>query len=613
MSPSTPLNCTAQEGPISADADIVGLGVTAAFLVSSLLTVFAVFAAYLSGSLGDEHMSHLDRFIIKWARLRGRSVKSWLGSIFRDSRNPPPPEGNLDNVDLPPRSQAWKHGVSRFILALSDQQLVTGFAILVSGIVRQKDLTVWEFQVVLSLAWFSTTSHLATLDALRTYLKAQPLIRHVRVSAMIVVLILLIYTFSVSWLGTNYPVAGAAYPIQCVFDQPLANEVPSGSSITVTAWVIPLVIVVLGYYTRISKLYWGDWIMFSIMRLLNRTSPQPWLLPEDGVKAQKASGRFRVLKSWPPALWTEELNRLPAAVRVAVVLAGPSIFFVVESFFGSLSVVLFSITYSISQLYTVRWGSESLLTKEESSMGFGQIMAICFLALPPLAAVESYYDYKEHRTKPIAAPPTISDPAITSLVGLEITDTADADTIHATYDHYREDIIRYLAFDVALLDHLASNPDTDLQDIVERKKKMLIQCRQLKEIEFSTPLHGALGLILFIFISSAFLGIVLNLWHDQIGVLLLMVFIGQFSSITFFLSVGFQYVLLWKTGFHSIFKEGDSITTEENAAAASSGGTPGESDPSVELAELDTSRRTRTGLIEEGRVQQGVEVSDGGS
>lgn len=52
------------------------------------------------------------------------------------------------------------------ILAFSDQQLVTGLAILISIHIKS-DITVYTFRVATSLAWFSSTIHLATLVVLK--------------------------------------------------------------------------------------------------------------------------------------------------------------------------------------------------------------------------------------------------------------------------------------------------------------------------------------------------------------------------------------------------------------------------------------------------------------
>jgi hypothetical protein len=63
-------------------------------------------------------------------------------------------------------SDKKKEDFEAIILAFSDQQLVTGLALLISIYIKG-DITVYTFQVATSLAWFSSTIHLATLVVLK--------------------------------------------------------------------------------------------------------------------------------------------------------------------------------------------------------------------------------------------------------------------------------------------------------------------------------------------------------------------------------------------------------------------------------------------------------------
>ncbi|KAF1995262.1 hypothetical protein P154DRAFT_393041, partial [Amniculicola lignicola CBS 123094] len=60
-----------------------------------------------------------------------------------------------------------QEALTRFILSLSDQQLVTGLGILVAAVSNQCTLSGAEFDIALSLAWFSATVHLVALDVLQ--------------------------------------------------------------------------------------------------------------------------------------------------------------------------------------------------------------------------------------------------------------------------------------------------------------------------------------------------------------------------------------------------------------------------------------------------------------
>lgn len=345
-------------------------------------------------------MNHFDRAIIKSARLRSQAFKRWVG-IQR------PLEGNPAEVELQPHSNAWKHAVSRFILSLSDQQLVTGLAILVSGVSNQKTLTFWEFRVAMSLAWFSTTSHLATLGTLRTYHKSNPGIRHIRVVGMVLVLVLLLYMFLLHLVPYFSYGRHETIFVQCVFHPEILPLVFSKLSFfDVLVNTIPLLIVVFGYYVRISELYWGHWIPpFAFKLLFRRKVPfllknfggqdpagyiRPRLLVEDVLEARQASARARKLRNIARSRLqistdpSRRLKRLHLLARGALLLGS-------GSFFSSLSTIAFSLSYGIMKLIEFRWTGVHRLQKDAMSMGFGQIMAIFLLVLPPLAAVESYH------------------------------------------------------------------------------------------------------------------------------------------------------------------------------------------------------------------------------
>ena len=71
-----------------------------------------------------------------------------------------------------------------FMLALSDQQLVTGLAMLVAGFGGFSDITIYSANVVSALAYFSASVHMGTLDFLTTYLRKHGIVKGFRVVAM---------------------------------------------------------------------------------------------------------------------------------------------------------------------------------------------------------------------------------------------------------------------------------------------------------------------------------------------------------------------------------------------------------------------------------------------
>lgn len=358
--------------------------VLSAFFVTAAITILAVVIGYLSDSLDGELLNELDRMVINWAIRVARAIwasvcQKWA-SICRKPTSP------VDRItpSKSESSEAWKEAIQQFILTLSDQQLVTGLAILISGIANQKNLSGYEFSVMLSLAWFSSTTHLATLDALRTYLKTHGAIRNIRVVGMVFILILLIYAFAVTVSvagGTN------TVPVQCLFSDP--DYVGSATDLfTLSSWTLALLLIISGYVARIADLHFerGTWSIVS--KLLNRrrkkssssSLPLSQIIVES--RAESEEDFQRLLKRLPPSLQD--------------FLGGSSVYG--RSFLSSLSSIAFSFCYGVSQVSLYRWRLAPSLTSDTNYMGFGQIMAIFLLVLPFLAAGETYYGIFSHIT-----------------------------------------------------------------------------------------------------------------------------------------------------------------------------------------------------------------------
>jgi hypothetical protein len=86
-------------------------------------------------------------------RSADKHIRSMLRSLARLQRDGPVSIESHKNFEA-------------IILAFSDQQLVTGFALLLSTYLKG-DITVYTFRVATTVAWFSSTTHLATLVVLR--------------------------------------------------------------------------------------------------------------------------------------------------------------------------------------------------------------------------------------------------------------------------------------------------------------------------------------------------------------------------------------------------------------------------------------------------------------
>lgn len=83
-----------------------------AFCFTAFLAILTDIFGYLSDSLDDALMSDLDRHIIQWVQIQ----------LAKSIKNPEPVESRLAEQ----KRIARKEAIGRFIIMLSDQQLVTG-------------------------------------------------------------------------------------------------------------------------------------------------------------------------------------------------------------------------------------------------------------------------------------------------------------------------------------------------------------------------------------------------------------------------------------------------------------------------------------------------------
>lgn len=86
----------------------------------------------------------------------------------------------------------WVPVIKKLALNLSDQQLLTGLAVLIANFWTHCSISVYHFALVNDLAWFSATVHLTTLNILQDYFIDKPVLRNWRVALMLAMALLLV-------------------------------------------------------------------------------------------------------------------------------------------------------------------------------------------------------------------------------------------------------------------------------------------------------------------------------------------------------------------------------------------------------------------------------------
>ncbi|QIX01682.1 hypothetical protein AMS68_007199 [Peltaster fructicola] len=146
-----------------ADPDIAGLGVIFAFTISAGLTLLAIGAAYFTGLVDAGLLGPVDRII-----------------MHIPARAPQHPRIHVT--------------LRKAIMACSDQQIVTGIAILAAGFhgLVTGHISVYHFHIVLYLAWMSSSVHLSALTLLKPFMQQHRGVLVWRSVGMLVLLVMMI-------------------------------------------------------------------------------------------------------------------------------------------------------------------------------------------------------------------------------------------------------------------------------------------------------------------------------------------------------------------------------------------------------------------------------------
>lgn len=199
-------------GQPSPDADISGIGVVLAFTFSAYITFALVLLSYFFGEVDNCLLNEVDTRIFLIRPRHERPAES---------------------------AESGNHRVIRFeagnclrqaILALSDQQIMTGIAIMAAGFqgLRVGDIDAYHYQTVLYLGWMSSSVHLSAISMIAPILKKRPALKIWRLAGMAVLMVLLavalVPTTSDEWGvkkrdGLFPENSGWGVPTECFWDK----------------------------------------------------------------------------------------------------------------------------------------------------------------------------------------------------------------------------------------------------------------------------------------------------------------------------------------------------------------------------------------------------------
>lgn len=273
---------------------------------------------------------------------------------------------------------------------MSDQQLVTGLAILVALYIKSCSVSVFSFEIALSVAYFSCSIHISTLTVLRQYLRDYKRLALIRIVLMVILAAMLLAGLIILESGTFYELP--VIKLGCAladFDTYISHNlswVQIGNTVMVCWFIIS------AYANFIFELYdnrflavpgnWYFWFACSVgMTKVDKDEQcrelSNWqkdkVIPK--IEAQRTSSIRRILVFIPYIL--EEFSR---------------------SFLYKIIWMLFYFTFGAST-FCVYWTQQGLYKHVLDVWGFGQLVPMFLLVLPLLSAYEIYEERLVQQSK----------------------------------------------------------------------------------------------------------------------------------------------------------------------------------------------------------------------
>lgn len=366
------------------------------------------------GALPDEWLNAADFSIVhKWRRCE-QCKERYDKEVNepRDAEKVTKPSCNHNDPEIADRR---REGLNTFILTLSDQQLVTGLAMMIAALVRHCSLSYYEFSVVANLAWLSSTTHLTTLAVLQPYLQTRPVLRYVRIIGIFCNLALLLYFTLVNGAAAAAHADGSA-SIQCVMNDLHHLLRHADFSTWVSVWFL-----LDSHWAAISEVIG---LRVEIWKRLTRRYCR-WLLrnaePTHSSSHTNEGETLRRFVSWTNEdfkewgrwhfglprkefIWsrrwekTESVSQLPQSPEHRKLPLDPVSLFLPlfaalddygKSAFSAIPIFLWSLSYGITGTILSRQLKPNV-DGSENEVDFGQIVPLFLLLLPLLAALETY-------------------------------------------------------------------------------------------------------------------------------------------------------------------------------------------------------------------------------
>ncbi|CCF42903.1 hypothetical protein CH063_02949 [Colletotrichum higginsianum] len=367
-----------------ADPDVTGWGVVASFMISFGLTYVAIILAYIFRLLPDSRYNSIDL-----------DASQNLSPLRSDSFPLRLPEWHNTQGSRKETRIKRVRAFESFILAMSDQQLITGVALIIVTTYMtfselSESFSVYSFQVATRLGYCSCIVHLCTISLLREHFDANKRLRDFRVILVSVFLVLLAVCMVISDSVTfrfnrRISVKCARENLKLVDPERPRYVKYSDELILVSNLVVLILVLLLGYLRRFLELYYplarhdsNYWTALSLRPIFGQAVDQAY----DNADKERRSSLKALLK--------QRGRGNPAPLHLTQWPLVFKIWFesVSTSFLWDIMWLTFYFVFGVAGL----WKFYIYAHAEHAKMkpNFGQLVPLILVGLPFLAAWEAY-------------------------------------------------------------------------------------------------------------------------------------------------------------------------------------------------------------------------------
>ena len=271
------------------------------------------------------------------------------------------------------RCKFWRNVLERLVLALADQQLVTGFAILITDwIIYSKDIFGAHFTLVIYLSSLSSSSHLAAIITLRKYFSANPALALLRIVLITAFALVLAASIAVSHAFRPFYSLLLILVYGSVEDLTLSKSIAIILSTWPILWAFWTGIWQIVPESRDRFMAWVKKVWWPPIHAMGRCICRP----------------LRCVRYRFSAKASDSLRKYARATLHYIVFLSPGTVFVLQVLFAAISVAI-----ALLQKFAPGdpdYDQCSMDSEDENKTGYGQILAFLMLTLPVIAAVEAY-------------------------------------------------------------------------------------------------------------------------------------------------------------------------------------------------------------------------------